>query len=60
MAIVGGAALPPLQGLLSDAVSIHVAFIIPLVCFVVTSAYGLAFLVPGTGFSPQTSAETAA
>lgn len=45
MAIIGGAALPAVQGLLSDATgSIHVAFVIPLLCFVVTGAYGLVFL----------------
>lgn len=46
MAIAGGAALPAVQGLLSDATgSIHLAFIIPLLCFFVTAAYGLAFYV---------------
>lgn len=60
MAIVGGAALPPLQGLLSDAAGIHVAFVVPLICFVVTSAYGLAFLLPGSGFTSASSAEARA
>lgn len=45
MAIAGGAALPALQGLISDATgSIHIAYSIPLLCFVVTGAYGLFFL----------------
>ncbi len=60
MAIAGGAALPPLQGLLSDAAGIHVAFIVPLICFVVTSAYGLAVLLPGSGFTPAPSDEARA
>ncbi|GAA5522155.1 L-fucose:H+ symporter permease [Aliifodinibius salicampi] len=42
MAIGGGAALPALQGLLSDATgSIHISYWIPLVCFLVVALYGL-------------------
>lgn len=42
MAIGGGAALPALQGLLSDATgSIHISYWIPLVCFIVVAFYGL-------------------
>jgi len=44
MAIAGGAAFPAIQGLISDATgSIHLAFVVPLFCFVVTALYGLAF-----------------
>ncbi|HEX7339289.1 MAG TPA: L-fucose:H+ symporter permease [Rhodanobacteraceae bacterium] len=39
MAIVGGAALPPLLGAVSDAVSINVAEVVPLCCFVVILAF---------------------
>lgn len=42
MAIGGGAALPPLQGLISDATgSIHISFWIPLLCFLMVALYGL-------------------
>lgn len=44
MAIAGGAAFPALQGLISDSTgSIHLAFAVPLLCFVVTGLYGMAF-----------------
>mgnify|MGYP006424410073 FL=1 len=41
MAIGGGAALPALQGYLSDVTgSIHLSFAVPLVCFLVVALYG--------------------
>lgn len=55
MAIAGGAAFPAVQGLISDATgSIHLAFGIPLLCFVVTALYGLAFW--GGWFAPAKTA----
>ena len=42
MAILGGAAFPVLQGLVSDATgSIQVAYAVPLGCFAVMALYGL-------------------
>lgn len=42
MAIGGGAALPPLQGLISDATgSINISYWIPLLCFLIIALYGL-------------------
>ena len=41
MAILGGALLTPLQGKISDMAGINLAYIIPLLCFVVVLAYGL-------------------
>jgi FHS family L-fucose permease-like MFS transporter len=41
LAIVGGAILPLLQGLLADQVGIQLAFIIPVFCFVFIAYYGL-------------------
>lgn len=42
MAIGGGAVLPPLQGLLSDATgSIGISFWVPLLCFVIITIYGI-------------------
>lgn len=59
MAIIGGATLPPLQGLVSDASSLHLAYSIPLVCFVVVAAYGMAFLLYGEWIRPSSASETA-
>lgn len=51
MAIIGGAVIPSVQGIVSDATSsIHLAYLIPLICFIVTAVYGLSFVV-GTGGS---------
>lgn len=41
MAILGGAIIPPVQGLISDRFEINAAYLVPLVCFVVVLAYGL-------------------
>ena len=41
MAILGGALLTPLQGLLSDAAGINLSFLVPMVCFVVVLCYAL-------------------
>lgn len=40
MAIVGGAIIPPLMGLVSDASSINIAMLVPAVCFAVVSLFG--------------------
>jgi len=56
MAIIGGAALPAVQGLLSDATgSIHLAYGVPLICFLVTAAYGFAFWWLGERFATTPS-----
>ncbi|MBQ0073336.1 MAG: sugar MFS transporter [Prevotella sp.] len=41
MAILGGALLTPLQGMISDATNIHTSYIVPLFCFVVVAGYAL-------------------
>lgn len=41
MAILGGALLTPLQGVLSDTFSIYTSFIVPTVCFAVVLLYAL-------------------
>lgn len=41
MAILGGAILTAVQGWISDAQGIHVAFLVPLACFMVVLYYGL-------------------
>ena len=40
MAIVGGALIPPLQGLLADSIGLHHCFIIPAVCYLFIAWYG--------------------
>jgi MFS transporter, FHS family, L-fucose permease len=39
MAIIGGAVLTALMGLVSDLTSIHIAVVVPLVCFLVIALY---------------------
>jgi len=41
MAIVGGAILPLLQGVIADHVGIHHAFVIPVICYLYILFYGL-------------------
>ena len=40
VAIVGGAIIPELQGLLADDIGIHHAFILPVLCYVFIAYYG--------------------
>ncbi len=40
MAIVGGAVIPVLQGALADAIGIHSAFILPVLCYIYIAYYG--------------------
>ncbi len=46
MAIVGGALIPVLQGMLADNIGIHHAFIIPVFCYLYIAYYGLKGHVP--------------
>lgn len=41
MAILGGAVLTAVQGRVSDAFGIHLAYFVPLVCFLVVAGYGI-------------------
>lgn len=47
MAIVGGALMPPLQGMIIDQGTIcgmpavNVSYVLPLICFVIVTIYGL-------------------
>jgi MFS transporter, FHS family, L-fucose permease len=41
MAIVGGAILPVLQGVIADHVAIHHAFVLPVVCYLYILFYGV-------------------
>jgi FHS family L-fucose permease-like MFS transporter len=40
MAILGGAVLPPLQGLLADKIGIQNSFIVPMVAYAYVAFYG--------------------
>ncbi|HVT95902.1 MAG TPA: sugar MFS transporter [Acidobacteriaceae bacterium] len=40
-AIVGGAIIPELQGLLADRIGIHHAFVLPILCFLYIAWYGV-------------------
>jgi MFS transporter, FHS family, L-fucose permease len=54
MAIVGGAVLPELQGVLADAIGIHHALIIPAICYVYIVYYAFRGSRPGAnGPTPQ-------
>jgi MFS transporter, FHS family, L-fucose permease len=41
MAIVGGAVIPLLQGMLADRIGLHLSFVLPVVCYVYIIFYGL-------------------
>ncbi len=41
MAIVGGAIIPPLQGLLADHIGVHHAYVLPLLCYLYIVYFGL-------------------
>ncbi len=41
MAIVGGAVIPVVQGLIADTIGIHHAFILPVLCYIYIFYYGL-------------------
>ena len=51
MAIVGGAIIPFLQGLLADRVGLHLSFILPLLCYGYILFYGIWGSRPRAGFS---------
>ena len=41
LAIVGGAILPVIQGALADTIGIHLAFLMPVLCYIYIAFYGL-------------------
>ena len=43
LAIVGGAIVPLLQGVLADAIGVQLAFIVPLVCYLYIAFYGISY-----------------
>lgn len=56
-AIVGGAIIPELQGVLSDRIGIHHAFVVPAICYLYVALYGFKFSKPAkTRVAQQTVA----
>jgi MFS transporter, FHS family, L-fucose permease len=49
MAIVGGAIIPVLQGIIADQIGIHHAFILPVLCYIFIAYYGI------IGYKPRLS-----
>lgn len=45
MAILGGALIPPLQGMLADKIGVHMSFVVPVFCYIYLAYYG--WKVPG-------------
>ena len=41
MAILGGALITPLQGLVSDQTDIYTSYAIPAICFIVVTLYAI-------------------
>ncbi|MCS0627924.1 sugar MFS transporter [Telluria mixta] len=46
MAIVGGALIPFVQGMLADAAGLHLSFLVPLACYVFVLFYGIRYAGP--------------
>src|SRR5208283_6245907 len=55
MAIVGGAIVPVLQGLIADRIGIHHAFFLPVICYLYIFYYALAGSGPTANELPGTS-----
>jgi FHS family L-fucose permease-like MFS transporter len=58
MAIVGGAVIPLLQGVLADHVGVQHAFVLPLACYAYIGWYGLRgsrlpLATPGPAHAPD-------
>jgi len=62
MAIVGGAIIPLLQGVLADNIGIHYAYVLPVLCYLYIMFYGFkgSKIDPRPDTSPSSSAGTAA
>jgi FHS family L-fucose permease-like MFS transporter len=48
MAIVGGAILPVVQGIIADRIGIHHAFVLPVICYLYILFYGLSGSTPNS------------
>lgn len=55
-AIVGGAVIPELQGVLADHIGLHHAFILPVLCYIFIAYYGLKgsrVILPKAALAPR-------
>jgi MFS transporter, FHS family, L-fucose permease len=61
MMILGGAFIPPLQGLLADKTDIHLSYIIPVVCFAFLAwyAFKIKSILKAGGIDYDSSGDTA-
>lgn len=57
MAIVGGAILPLVQGVIADQVGLHHAFFLPLICYLYIAFYGLSGSKPNSERLPESQAK---
>jgi len=48
MAIVGGAILPVVQGVIADHVGLHHAFFLPVICYLYIAFYGVSGCKPNS------------
>ena len=48
MAIVGGAIVPVIQGMIADRIGIHHAFLLPVICYLYILFYALKGSVPNS------------
>ncbi len=58
LAIVGGALIPLLQGVLADSIGIQPSFFLPLICYVFIAYYGLLGSKPSSKSADPTSTST--
>jgi FHS family L-fucose permease-like MFS transporter len=48
MGIVGGALIPPIQGLVADMTTLQFSFFIPVLCYLYIVFYGLKGAIPNS------------
>jgi FHS family L-fucose permease-like MFS transporter len=60
MMILGGAFIPPMQGLLADKTNIHLSYIIPVICFAFLTwyAFRVRSILKNSGIDYDAAAET--
>lgn len=60
MMILGGAFIPPMQGLLADKTNIHVSYIIPVICFAFLAwyAFKVRVILKANGIDYDSTTET--
>jgi FHS family L-fucose permease-like MFS transporter len=59
MSIIGGALIPAAMGKISDMSNIHVAFVVPLICYLYVIYYGVRGHKSNAALKGATNAATA-